>query len=118
MSLSNEINDEEIDIKLNSNIFMIFASIMPFNCAFVQNLSFSQLIMDSKKIDKLMFHTPKDKSYQCADVGKISLLSAMQWNYTKMAPEHVDNTTIKALHVRFDAFRNVVNGIKGEFRVI
>jgi len=77
---------------------------------------YSTLVMDSKKIDKLMFHTPKDKSYQCADVGKISLSSSMQWNYTKMAPEHVDNTTIKALHVRFDAFRNVVNGIKGEFR--
>ena len=74
--------------------------------------------MDSKKIDNLMFHTPKDKSYQCADVGKISLSSSMDWNYTKFAPEHVDNTTIKVLHVRFDAFRNVVNGIKGEFRVI
>ena len=74
--------------------------------------------MDSKKIDNLMFHTPKDKSYQCADVGKISLSSSMDWNYTKFAPEHVDNTTIKVLHVRFDAFRNVVNGIKEEFRVI
>lgn len=77
---------------------------------------YSTLTMDSKKIDNLMFHTPKDKSYQCADVGKISLSSSMDWNYTKFAPEHVDNTTIKVLHVRFDAFRNVVNGIKGEFR--
>ena len=74
--------------------------------------------MDSKKIEKLMFHTPKEYSYQCADVGKISLLSSMQWNYTKMAPTHVDNTTVKALHVQFDAFRNIVDGIKGKFRVI
>lgn len=77
---------------------------------------YSTLTMDSKKIDNLMFHTPKDKSYQCADVGKISLSSSMDWNYTKFAPEHVDNTTIKVLHVRFDAFRNVVDGIKEEFR--
>jgi len=76
----------------------------------------STLIMDSKKIEKLMFHTPKEYSYQCADVGKISLLSSMQWNYTKMAPEPVDNTTVKALHVQFDAFRNIVDGIKGKFR--
>jgi len=77
---------------------------------------YSKLVMDSKKIEKLMFHTPNDKSYQCADVGKITLSSSMQYNYTKMAPEHVANTTVKALDVRFDAFRNVVNGNQGQFR--
>ena len=64
-----------------------------------------------------MFHTPNDKSYQCADVGKISLSSSMQWNYTKMASHDVANTTANALQVRFDAFRNIGNSIPDQFRV-
>ena len=64
-----------------------------------------------------MFHTPNDKSYQCADVGKISLSTSMQWNYTKMASHDVANTTANALQVRFDAFRNIGNSIPDQFRV-
>ena len=67
-----------------------------------------------------MFHTPNDKSYQCADVGKISLISSMQWNYTKMASHDVSNTTANALQVQFDAFRNikaVANVVPDQFRV-
>ena len=64
-----------------------------------------------------MFHTPNDKSYQCADVGKISLSSSMQWNYTKMASHDVANTTANALQVQFDAFRNIGNSIPDKFRV-
>jgi len=67
----------------------------------------STLTFDSKEITKLMFHTPIDKSYQCADVGKISLISSMQWNYTKMAPHDVSNTTANAFQVHFDAYRNI-----------
>jgi len=76
----------------------------------------SMLTMDSKKNDKLMFHTPNDRSYLCADVGKVSLLSQLKWNYTKMAPHDVENTTLRALHLQFDAFRNIANGEPGEFR--
>jgi len=76
----------------------------------------SVLTIDSKKNDKLMFHTPNDKSYLCADVGEISLLSQMKWNYTKMAPHDVENTTVSALHVQFDAFRNIANGDPEKFR--
>jgi len=67
----------------------------------------STLTFDSKEITKLMFHTPIDKSYQCADVGQISLISSMQWNYTKMAPHDVSNTTANAFQVHFDAYRNI-----------
>jgi len=77
----------------------------------------SILTYDSKNITKLMFHTPNDKSYQCADVGKISLSSSMQWNYTKMASHDVANTTANALQVQFDAFRNIGNSIPDKFRV-
>jgi len=67
----------------------------------------STLTFDSKEITKLMFHTPIDKSYKCADVGQISLISSMQWNYTKMAPHDVSNTTANAFQVHFDAYRNI-----------
>jgi len=80
----------------------------------------STLTFDSKEVSKLMFHTPNDKSYQCADVGKISLISSMQWNYTKMASHDVSNTTANALQVQFDAFRNIkalANVIPDQFRV-
>jgi len=79
----------------------------------------STLTFDSKEISQLMFHTPNDKSYQCADVGKISLISSMQWNYTKMAPHDVSNTTANAFQVHFDAFRNIPedNNKSDQFRV-
>ena len=81
------------------------------------HFSFSTLTIDSKKMDKLMFHTPNSKSYKCSDVGKISLLSGLQWNYTNMAPTSLQNTTVSVLQVQFDAFRNVDNGVSGTFRV-
>lgn len=84
-------------------------------------LNYSTLTFDSKEITKLMFHTPIDKSYKCADVGKISLISSMQWNYTKMAPQDVSNTTANAFQVHFDAYRNIPTNdilVQDQFRVI
>ena len=83
--------------------------------------NYSTLTFDSKEITKLMFHTPIDKSYQCADVGQISLISSMQWNYTKMAPHDVSNTTANAFQVHFDAYRNIPTNdiiVQDQFRVI
>ena len=79
--------------------------------------NFSTLSMDSKQIDRLMFHTPNDNSYLCADVGEVSLISTMKYNYTTSLPLTVDNTTMHALHVQFDAFRNIANVAPGVFRV-
>jgi len=76
----------------------------------------STLSMDSKQIDRLMFHTPNDNSYLCADVGEVSLISTMKYNYTTSLPLTVDNTTMHALHVQFDAFRNIANVAPGVFR--
>ena len=65
-----------------------------------------------------MFHTPNDRSYLCADVGEISLNAHMDWDYDKFTPLKVINTTVRAKHVQFDAFRNIANGSPTGFRVI
>ena len=64
--------------------------------------------MDSKQIDRLMFHTPNDNSYLCADVGEVSLISTMKYNYTTSLPLTVDNTTMHALHVQFTLFKKKI----------
>ena len=64
-------------------------------------------MIDSKENEKLMFHTPDGRSYLCADVGTISLFAQMNWDYDKAAPHDVQNTTVHATNVQFDAFRNL-----------
>lgn len=76
----------------------------------------STLILDSKLNDKLMFHTPNDRSYLCADVGQFSLVSTIQYDYPKFPEHSVENTTVHATHVQFDAFRNLPTHVPKEFR--
>merc|ERR1712061_184740 len=77
----------------------------------------SELHIDSKVRKQLMFYTPDDKSYLCADVGAISMYATMNWNYDKTTPHDVRNTTIHATSVHFDAFRNVPHSVAPGFRV-
>ena len=65
-----------------------------------------------------MFHTPDDRSYLCADVGAISLFATMNWDYDRAPPHDVQNTTVHATNVRFDAFRNVPPSVPKGYRVI
>jgi len=76
----------------------------------------SSLHIDSKESKQLMFHTPDDRSYLCADVGAISLFATMNWDYDKAAPHDVQNTTVHATNVRFDAFRNVPPSVPKGYR--
>ena len=77
------------------------------------------MTVDSKVNNKLMFHTPDDRSYLCSNIGEISLFAQMEWDYDKAAPLTVGNTTVHATHVQFDAFRNIEKDIsvESDFRV-
>jgi len=51
----------------------------------------------------LMFRTPLDRSFLCANINEVSLKTSLR--YDDRFDKNVGNSTLKGVHVTFDAFR-------------
>lgn len=65
----------------------------------------STIDIDSGDIPNLMFHTPLDRSYLCADVGHLELKTTLRYPDSPPEGTKLGNTTVIGQKVQFDAFR-------------
>jgi len=63
----------------------------------------SYLIIDSGDLTNLMFHTPLDRSFLCADIGDLRVKTSLYKGTSP--PRELNSTSIVGKSVQFDAFR-------------
>jgi len=73
--------------------------------------------VDSNEMSNIIFHTPLDRSFTCANWGSTKLKTYYQVKPTPPAPTNLPDATVHSDDLQFDAFRNADSSTPAGFRV-